>query len=66
MWILIIYCLIIIVGEAVVMELGLILDKFYPVLSLPISLSLFFIVFWAGWVLSIHLTRPERNKALAR
>lgn len=61
MWILIVYCLIIIVGEAAVMELGLVLDKVYPVASLPVSLSLFFIIFWAGWVLAVHLTRPERK-----
>jgi hypothetical protein len=62
MWILIIYILIVLVGEAAAIAVGLFLDRTYPLASLPVSLSLFFIVLWLGWVLAVWLTKPKRDK----
>ena len=40
MWILMFYILIVVIGESVVVAIGLVLDRIYPVLSLPVCLSL--------------------------
>ena len=40
MWILIIYILIVVVGESVVVGIGLVLDRTFPLASLPVSLTL--------------------------
>jgi hypothetical protein len=42
MWIMVIYVLVVAISESVVVAIGLALDRVYPALSLPISLSLFF------------------------
>jgi hypothetical protein len=55
MWILIIYVLIVVIGEAVVVTIGLALDRIYPLASLPVSLSLFFAVLAFGWPLAVRV-----------
>ena len=62
MWILVVYVLIITISETAVTAIGLVLDRIYPVLSLPISLSLFFAVLWVGWKLAVRLTEPKGMK----
>jgi uncharacterized membrane protein YphA (DoxX/SURF4 family) len=64
MFIMVVYVLIVLVSESIVVGIGLILDRIYPVLSLPVSLTLFFAVFWLGWKLSVHLTDPKRVKRI--
>lgn len=66
MWILIVYILIVLVGELIAITLGLYLDRAYPVASLPVSLTLFFAVLCLSWILAVRLTEPkhkERSKA---
>ena len=58
MSILIVYTLIVVVGEAAVVAIGLGLDRFAPVASLPVSLPLFFAVLALGWPLAVHATKP--------
>ena len=62
MWIMVVYVLIIVVSESVVVVIGLVLDRIYPALSLPVSLSLFFAALWLGWILAVRLTAPKRAK----
>jgi len=62
MWILIVYILAVLVGESIVITLGLYLDRIYPLASLPVSLSLFFAVFWLSWVLAVRWTEPKPEK----
>ena len=59
MWILIVYILIVLVGETVAIASGLYLDRVYPAASLPISLTLFFAVLWLSWILAVRLTKPK-------
>lgn len=63
MWILIVYLLTVFVGESLTIALGLFLDRTYPLASLPVSLSLFFAVFWIGWALAVRWTEPKLEKA---
>jgi hypothetical protein len=62
MFIMVVYVLIVLVSESVVV--GLVLDRIFPVLSLPVSLTLFFAVLWLGWKLSVHLTDPKRVRKI--
>jgi hypothetical protein len=63
MWIMAIYVLIVTISESIVVAIGLALDRVYPVLSLSISLSLFFAILWLAWVLAVRLTDPKRAKS---
>jgi hypothetical protein len=63
MWILIFYILIVVVGEFVVVGIGLTLDRTYPLASLPVSLTLFFAVLAFGWPLAVRWTEPEHAKS---
>ena len=62
MWILIVYILIVVVGEAVVIGIGLALDRIYPIASLTVSLTLFFAVLGFGWPLAVRWTEPKHAK----
>jgi uncharacterized membrane protein YphA (DoxX/SURF4 family) len=62
MWILIIYILIVVVGESVMVGIGLVLDRTFPLASLPMSLTLFFAVLAFGWPLAVCWTEPKHAK----
>jgi hypothetical protein len=62
MWILIVYILIVVIGEAAVVATGLALDRIFPLASLPVSLSLFFAVLAFGWPLAVRWTEPKHTK----
>ena len=64
MWILIVYVLIVVVGEGVVIAIGLTLDRIYPLASLPVSLSLFFAVLAFGWPPAVRYTEPKHAKSV--
>ena len=66
MWILIVYILVVVVMELIVVAVGLVLDRIYPSISLTISLSLFFLVLWLGWVIAVPLTKPKHAKSAER
>ena len=67
MWLLVVYILNVLVGESIVIAIGLGLDRTFPYASLPVSLSLFFFVFWLSWVLAVRWTehRHARSAKLA-
>ena len=62
MWILIVYILIVVIGESAVVATGLALDRIFPLASLPVSLSLFFAVLAFGWPLAVRWTEPKHAK----
>ena len=62
MWILIVYILIVVIGEAAVVATGLALDRIFPLASLPVSLSLFFAVLALGWPQAVRWTEPKHAK----
>ena len=65
MWIMVVYVLIVVVSEVIV-AIGLTLDRIYPTVSLPVSLSLFFAVLWFAWILAVRLTEPKSAKRAKR
>jgi hypothetical protein len=62
MWILIVYVLIVVLGESVGVTIGLTLDRIYPLASLPVSLPLFFAVLAFGWPLAVRWTEPKHQR----
>ena len=62
MWIMVVYVLVVVISELIVIAIGLVLDRTFPLASLPISLTLFFAVLWFGWALAVRWTDPERAK----
>jgi hypothetical protein len=59
MWIMVVYTLIVLVGETITVAFGLVLDRIFPAASLPVSLTLFFAILWLAWVLAVRLTEPK-------
>jgi hypothetical protein len=59
MLIIVVYISIVAVSQLIVVAIGLALDRTFPALSLPVSLSLFFAVFWVGWILAVRWTEPK-------
>jgi hypothetical protein len=62
MWIMVVYIFIVTVCELGVVAIGLVLDRTFPLASLPVSLTLFFAVLWVGWLLAVRWTNPKRAK----
>ena len=62
MWIMVVYTLIVLVGETVTVGIGLVLDRIYPAISLTVSLTLFFSILWIAWILAVRLTEPKHAK----
>ena len=59
-WLLVVYLLIIVIGVAIVVATGLfVLDRKYFSLSVPVSIFLYFAVFFLGWKLAVRLTAPR-------
>ena len=59
-WLLGVYLLIRVVGVALVVATGVfVLDRNYSSLSMPISIFLYFAVFFFGWKLAVRLTAPR-------
>ena len=60
MWLLIVYLLIVVIGETIVVAMGLtFLDRKYPSLSVPVSVLLYIAVLFLGWTLAVRLTEPR-------
>jgi hypothetical protein len=59
-WLLVVYVLIVVIGEAIVIAIGLAFwDRKYPSLSVPVSIFCYLAVFFFGWKLALRLTAPR-------
>lgn len=59
MWLLIAYVGLTLVGNAIIYFLGLIVERMWPVASLPVFLLMFFVMLWAAWLVAVKLTEPK-------
>jgi len=63
LWLLVVYILIVVIAQAGVVAIGLYFwDRWYPSLSLPVSVFLYLAVFFFGWKLAVRLTEPRHAK----
>jgi hypothetical protein len=64
MGLLVTYLVCLIVGQAITIGIGLSIDRFYsPTASLPISLFLYFGMFWVAWKVAVRITEPKATTA---
>jgi hypothetical protein len=57
------YVICLIVGQAITIGIGLLIDWFYsPTISLPISLILYFLMFGIAWKVAVRITEPTAEK----
>jgi hypothetical protein len=56
MRLLIVYVLLVVVGESIAVKIGFYLDTAMPSLSLPIVLGMFFAILILMWPLAVYLT----------
>jgi hypothetical protein len=62
-WLLVVYLLILVIGIALVVATGLlVLDRSYRSMSVPVSIFLYFAVFFFGWKLAVRLTAPRHQQ----
>jgi hypothetical protein len=61
----VVYLLIVVVSEFIVVAIGMVLDRAYPLASLPVSLTLFFAVLWFAWILAVRWTDPAKHPKLS-
>ena len=60
MGLLLAYIVCLIVGQAITIGIGLSIDRYYsPTASLPISLFLYFAMFWLAWKVAVRITEPK-------
>jgi hypothetical protein len=65
-WLLFVYVLIVVIGEAIVVAIGLAFwDRKFPALSVPISIVTYLAVFFLGWKLAVRVTEPKHGKQLS-
>ena len=64
-WLWLVYALIVVIGEAIVVAVGLVFwDREYPSLSVPVSIVTYLAVFFLGWKLAVRVTEPNHGKQL--
>lgn len=57
------YIVISLVANIAAIALCLAIETVVPWASLPIFLTLFFLILWAAWILAVKLTEPKAKSA---
>ena len=60
------YIVISLIANVAVVALCLAIEQVVPWASLPIFLTLFFLILWAAWVLAVRMTEPKTKSAPVR
>jgi len=56
---LIVYVVLVIIGDIVDYFIGLVVEQYWPSASLPIFLFLYFLFLWVAWILAVKITAPK-------
>jgi uncharacterized BrkB/YihY/UPF0761 family membrane protein len=60
MSLLIAYILCLVVGQSITIAIGLSIDRMYSSsASLPVSIVLYFLMFWLCWKIAVRITAPK-------
>ena len=63
MGLLVAYLVCLVIGQAITIAIGLSIDRYYsPTASLPISLFLYFAMFWLAWKVAVRITEPKAER----
>ena len=64
MSLLVTYVVTVVVGQSIVIGIGLMVDRYYSSgASLWVALSLYFLMFWLAWRVAVRLTEPRSQPA---
>jgi hypothetical protein len=58
-----VYIVIVVIGAAICWGIGLAVERFSEVVSLPVFLVCFFVNFWVSWRIALRLTEPKATAA---
>jgi hypothetical protein len=56
---LIVYLILMIVGDVLGWLIGLVIEHYWPAASLPTFLFLYFFFLWVAWVIAVRVTAPR-------
>jgi hypothetical protein len=60
MTLLVTYIITVAIGQAIVIGIGLMVERFYSsAASLPVALALYFLMFVLAWRLAVRITEPK-------
>ena len=58
MSLLVVYVVLMIIGDLVAYFFGLVIERNVPAASLPAFLAMYFLFLWVAWVIAVRVTRP--------
>ena len=53
------YIVLAVIGNAIIYFIGLVIERMWPVASLPLFLLMFFVVLWSRWLAAVKITAPK-------
>ncbi len=60
MSLLVAYVICLVLGQTVTISIGLLLDRVSsPGISVPVSIALYFVMFWIAWKVAVRVTEPK-------
>ena len=60
MSLLVAYIICLVLGQSLTISAGLVLDRVTsPGISLPVSITLYFVMFWIAWKVAVRVTEPK-------
>jgi hypothetical protein len=64
MGLLVTYVICLLIGQSITITVGLSIDRMYsPAISLPVSIVMYFLMFWIAWKIAVRITRPRSSTA---
>jgi hypothetical protein len=59
MWLIIVYLILMIIGDITDYFIGTAVDRVWPSASLPVFLGLYFFFLWLSWIIAVRITAPK-------
>ncbi|MEA2906917.1 MAG: hypothetical protein QOG83_1566 [Alphaproteobacteria bacterium] len=60
MSLLIAYAVCLIIGQSITITMGLMIDRYFsPAVGVPVSIGLYFAMFWITWKIAVRITEPK-------
>ena len=63
MSLLIVYLVLMIIGDFVAYLIGLVIERTFPSASLPAFLAMYFLFLWDAWIIAVRITEPKKAAA---
>jgi len=64
MSLLIVYLVLMIIGDFVAYLIGLVIERTFPSASLPAFLAMYFLFLWVAWIIAVRITEPKKAAAV--